>query len=65
MYKKINWFKVEFYDRNTGKERFRTVKVPVAKYGSVLDTLRRKIEACGFSNFYILQYYITSRNYLA
>lgn len=64
MIQRANWFRVEFYDKATGKERYRTFRIPVTKSGNLMDTLRQKIRACGFRSFDILGYEITGSNYL-
>jgi len=63
---KYLWFKVEFYDKNTLKTRYRTVKVKVSKYEypNILETLKQKLASLGFKNIEILEYYIVNANYL-
>jgi len=63
---KYLWFKVVFYDKNTLKTRYRTVKVKVSKYEypNILETLKQKLASLGFRNIEILEYYIVNANYL-
>jgi hypothetical protein len=61
---KINWYKVEFYDKNSLTIRHRTVKVKLSKYGDLKDLLRAKLRTKGFRNIELLQWYIMTTNYL-
>lgn len=64
--RKANWYRVEFLDKDTDTERYRTIKVEIAKRNpeSLSQFFRRKLRGMGFRNIDILGYEITASNYL-